>query len=92
MVSVIDKNRRPEQLVENIKTRQDLVEFLEVLIADYKANSEDWENVTLENYLEAMASWIGSMDAVYKNTSRTLPANPGWQEFANMLLAATMYG
>ncbi|MBQ2803327.1 MAG: hypothetical protein IJF07_05450 [Lachnospiraceae bacterium] len=43
---------------QNASTVKDLVEFLELLADDYKRNVDEWENVTIDTYLEAVAGFI----------------------------------
>ena len=61
--------------VELIKTKKDLVAFIHELREDLKNNLEDWENLSLDSYLEAMAAWIGAMDNAYYNRGENPPEN-----------------
>ncbi len=40
-----------------MKTREDVVTTIRMLLTDLKANPDAWENPTLERYLDAMAGW-----------------------------------
>lgn len=77
--------------IDTIATNKDLSAFVEALRADLLANPDDWENVTLERFLEAMAAWVYSIENVYKNTGRELPCQPSWKTMAEVLYAAKMY-
>ncbi|KOS66335.1 hypothetical protein AEA09_16415 [Lysinibacillus contaminans] len=55
--------------VENIKSREDLIKFINHLRKDLQSNSAEWENITLEDYLEAMEAWINDMDGYYLNNN-----------------------
>jgi len=46
-----------EQL-ENIKTQEGFTAFLIELQNDFKTNQKDWENWTIDSYLESIASCI----------------------------------
>jgi hypothetical protein len=43
-----------------MKTREDAVAAIRNLLVDLKENPDDWENPTLERYLDAMAAWVES--------------------------------
>src|SRR5215813_736040 len=51
----------------NIKTKQDLGQFVGALRADLATNPERWENPTLDRFREAMEAWIADMEGYYKN-------------------------
>ncbi len=42
------------ELANDVDSKEKLVEFLFYLQKDFKENREDWENITLEDYLESM--------------------------------------
>lgn len=44
--------------IEEISGREAFLAFLQELIADFRRNPEEWENKTVDLYLEAMLSWI----------------------------------
>lgn len=77
--------------VAGIKSKTDLVEFVEALAKDLRANPTAWENATLERYLAALASWLEDSDGYYRNQSRPIPVTPSWRDVAEMLIAAKMY-
>ncbi|MDR1714980.1 MAG: hypothetical protein LBS20_03975 [Prevotella sp.] len=77
--------------VAKVKDKQDFVDFIEILIKDLKENSNEWENKSLESFLEAMANWIEDMEGYYHNNNLPIPENINWNVFANVLIAAKMY-
>ena len=77
--------------INTIKTKEDLARFVEELKADLLSNADDWENLELDQFLEAMSAWISSMDVAYKNMGKTVPVQPDWCVFADILLAAKIY-
>ncbi|WP_394834945.1 hypothetical protein LVJ94_51445 [Pendulispora rubella] len=77
--------------VAEIETRADLVAFIEALRADLKTNSKHWENLTLESFLGALASWTEDMDGYYRNQGREVPQRPTWKTLGEMLAAARVY-
>lgn len=80
-----------ESKVKEIKTRQDLVEFISALRHDLETNPDNWENSTLPRFLEALAAWIDSMDQFYRNQGAEFSEQQPWDVFATMLLAARIY-
>lgn len=79
------------ELVIQIKTKNDFIEFARALAIDLAANRDTWENPTLESYLEAIARWVEDSDGFYRNQGRAVPIDPSWQNLAEILIAAKMY-
>ena len=78
-----------EQVVA-IQTKEDLVEFIIALSKDLGENAAEWENPTLERYLDAMASWVSAMDGYFRNNGQKTP-HPSWRLFGEILYAASLY-
>jgi hypothetical protein len=78
-------------MVESINSREELEQFARMLLADLRQNSEDWENPTLDRYMEALAEVISSAETVYENLGRKTPIEPSWRLFGELLLAARYY-
>jgi hypothetical protein len=74
--------------VDTIRTRADLVRFLNELHADYIKDPDSWENHTLERFLEALAAFTNDMDGFYLNRDESVPIVPEWKTFAQMLMGA----
>ncbi|MEH7452795.1 DUF7660 family protein [Gottfriedia acidiceleris] len=68
---------------ENVKTKNDFIMFVESLRSDLNTNEVEWENVTLEAYLEAMKAWMTDTDR--------LSDSPSWKDFAVILLSGRFY-
>jgi hypothetical protein len=77
--------------IENIATKEDFLRFMELLIDNFRNNPDDWENKSLENYLESIQSWVEDMDGYYKNNNIQTPESISWNFFANVLYAAKIY-
>lgn len=77
--------------VDSVSSKEQLADFIDALRTDLRTNEADWENPTLEQYLEAMAAWIRVMDRAYRNTSREFPESPSWNLIADILFAAKIY-
>ncbi|MEU9190950.1 hypothetical protein AB0D14_41945 [Streptomyces sp. NPDC048484] len=76
---------------DEILTRDELVSFVRDLHQDYLQRGHDWENHTLDCFLDALAAWIASSDAWYRNFGKEVPANGDWTFIARALSAATVY-
>jgi hypothetical protein len=67
------------------------VVFLEALAQDLKSRPAEWENNTLERYIEALARWVADSGGYYRGQGLDVPVSPTWKNVAEMLLAAKMY-
>jgi hypothetical protein len=76
---------------EKIQTHDDLALFIQHLIQDFRTCPEQWENNTLDAYLEAIAAWVKDMDGYYRNRGDTAPQHPTWRHVGEILLAARIY-
>ena len=79
------------ETVRQIETREDFVAMLAELLLDLRTKPEEWENSTLERYLEAIADWTGDSDGYYANRGIPVPEQPNWRTFGEVLLAAKYY-
>jgi hypothetical protein len=65
-------------------TRDDILRTLDELREDLKAHPEEWENQTLDDYLEGMRAWLEA-------SRRTQEDAPSWELIANLLHAGRAY-
>jgi hypothetical protein len=86
-----EQNIRLSARIPSIRSREDLASFVGALRKDLETNRDDWENPTLEDFLEAMEAWIGSMDRFYANKGQQVPQSPTWEMFAHILHASKIY-
>jgi hypothetical protein len=87
----MDQNMKLSQRIKGVESREELAAFVGSLRKDLDANREEWENPTLESFLEAMESWIEAMDGYYLNKGEASPESPTWQTFALILHASKIY-
>jgi hypothetical protein len=66
---------------EGINNKNDFVDFLKLLNNDLKENNEDWDNNSLELFLEGLYGYC------IDNKEQEMT----WKEFAKSLLAARVY-
>ncbi|QHH92641.1 hypothetical protein FPL18_01625 [Acinetobacter gyllenbergii] len=83
------------EIVEKINTKEDFLEFTQILIEALSLNK--WENNNLADYLEGINSWVDDMDGYFENMEdfdaiEKIKKNQlDWKILAKILLAATMY-
>ena len=58
-----------ETTVKTINTKEDFINFLEILLLDFKKNNNSWENKSIDTYLEGMQSWVEDMEGYYINNN-----------------------
>jgi hypothetical protein len=75
----------------SVRTREDLVAFVEALAADYGTNQSTWTNTDLASFLAAMLAWSEDMDGFYENAGEDLASLPPWRVLADILMAARVY-
>lgn len=78
-------------LIDNVDSKEKLLEFLFYLQKDFKENKDDWENIKIEDYLEGMEAWLNDYEGVYQNRGEQIPKNISWGFIAQVLLAAAHY-
>ncbi|MER5890511.1 hypothetical protein ABT160_42355 [Streptomyces sp. NPDC001941] len=76
---------------DDVRSRPDLAAFVRALHLDYRRNGQQWENQSLEHYLEALAAWIDDADGLYRNRNLNMPQDGDWTFLARALEAATLY-
>jgi hypothetical protein len=86
-----DSSEDIDEIVESIDSREGLERITRLLLGDLRRNSDEWENPTLDRYLEALAEVISSAETIYKNMERKTPVEPSWRLFGELLLAARYY-
>jgi len=75
----------------DVDSKDKLVEFIENLRDDFVKNSFEWENPSIERFLDAMAAWVNSIDSYRKNNGLAPLDEPAWETVATMLLAGKSY-
>ena len=72
---------RPPQ---SVTSKTEFIQFVAELRQDLAQNPTEWENPTLERFLEAMAAWL--------QDTRQRPAEDlSWHFLAQLLIAASSY-
>ena len=83
---------RIQVLNKPVMTRAEFSEFVRELRGDLIEKPDEWENITLENYLEAISAYTNDVQAVYKNLGVDVDADlPTWETFSKILKGASIY-
>jgi hypothetical protein len=72
-----------EEHLERIQNFDDFIVFLQMLREDFSVNQAEWENASLERFLEGLEAFASATES---STS-----GPSWKTFAKLLLGATIY-
>ncbi|MBO1333975.1 hypothetical protein J3486_22335 [Streptomyces sp. VRA16 Mangrove soil] len=76
---------------ERLADREALSGFLRLLRQDYEASGDQWENRTLDSFLEALEAWVADAPGWYANHGQELPREGDWAFMARALSAARFY-
>ncbi|EEL50767.1 MULTISPECIES: DUF7660 family protein [Bacillus cereus group] len=68
---------------DDVRTKEDLIAFIKSLKVDLDKNKDEWENLSLEMYLDAIEAWM--------TDTNTLSDKPNWNSFAQILLSGRFY-
>lgn len=61
-----------------VDSQKDFVKFIKLLLLDFKKNQDEWENRTVDSYLEGILAWIDDMDGYFENNNIKKPENISW--------------
>ena len=75
----------------SVKSREDLVRFLDSLLRDHTASGAAWENPDLPRYLDALKAWLEDSDGYYANLKEDPAAVSPWRRVADAFAAARIY-
>ena len=67
-----------------MKTRENVIQALDALHADLRANPDGWENPSLDRFLAAMSAWLDS--ARLREVTE-----PSWDLICDLLEAGKIY-
>jgi hypothetical protein len=77
---------------ESIRSRADFILFVQNLHNEYLKNGENWENNTLDTFLEKIGAYAEDIDGYYLNRKQNEnPEMATWKAFADILVGATIY-
>lgn len=74
--------------VDAVTSRDDFAAFVDALRNDLNMHPDDWENPTLDRFLEALCAWVRDSGGYYQGNNLPAREPPSWKNFAEMMLAA----
>jgi len=73
-------------------TRIEFINFLKDLRKDLNTNNSNWENKSLNDFLEAMERYTQDIQGYYDNMKMNIDADEAtWENFRNILKGAAIY-
>jgi hypothetical protein len=81
----------PDADLAATKSYADVARIVELMREDLIAHPNDWENATLEQFLEALAAVLDSIPHRTERFSQEVLAGPAWELIANVLIGASEY-
>jgi hypothetical protein len=77
---------------ETVTSREDFAAFVDQLRSDLAIRPDEWENPTLDAFLEALSAYTRAVPGYITNVRSELhPDQPSWQLFALILSGARVY-
>lgn len=77
--------------VSQVGSRIDLARVIQLMLSDLLAHPDEWENPTLDGFLEALEASLRGLPGLYANRGEQLPEDPTWKIFAEALVMASGY-
>jgi hypothetical protein len=74
-----------------IETKAQFLAFVDQLRADLKDSPEEFENLTLDDFLNALSAWVADSDGYYRNIAEGSPPPVVWRYIADVLSGAAVY-
>ena len=72
------------EVIEKIGNKEDFIHFLYLLSKDFEKSPKEWENQTIPEFLEQMASWVEDYSTCPEN-------NIDWERIDFRVLAQIIY-
>ncbi|HTL33029.1 MAG TPA: hypothetical protein VL326_07885 [Kofleriaceae bacterium] len=80
-----------EERAETVSSREQFVAFLQAFEQDFRAYGANWENATLDSFVEALAAWTSVSDRYYANRGEQIANMSPWRIIADGFMAARIY-
>ena len=77
--------------LSRVSSRLEAAEVVQRMLADLLGHPGEWENTTLERFLDALAASLESIPGVYAHRGEQFPDKPTWRIFAETLVMASGY-
>jgi hypothetical protein len=77
--------------LDQVASHTDAARIIEQMLDDLRAHPDEWENSTLERFLDALAASLEGLPPLYANRGEPFPAAPTWKLFTEALVMASGY-
>jgi hypothetical protein len=74
-----------------VATPADAAEIVQRMLDDLLAHPDEWENPTLERFLDALSASLRGLPQAYANWGEEFPAAPTWRMLVQALVTASGY-
>jgi hypothetical protein len=94
MTSAYDTGRFADvsdQDLAAVRTHTDVAQIVEQMLTDLRAHPDEWENPTLERFLDALAASLDALEPLHTNRGEAVPSQPTWKLLADVLVKASGY-
>lgn len=73
-------------------TKEEFIQFIDNLKMDFIENKEQWENKTIEDYLEAISRYTEDIQGYYLTTNQNIDLEKvNWKVFSDILKGSSIY-
>lgn len=80
-----------DQDLAAVSTHTDVARIVERMLTDLRAHPHEWENPTLERFLDALAASLDALQPLHLNRGEAVPSQPTWKLLADVLVNASGY-
>lgn len=77
-----------QDVLNSVHDRQTFLDFVRRLRSDWLDHSSEWENITIDSFLESAIAW--AEDSAFGRTQGLTDSEP-WRQFAVFLMAGKRY-
>lgn len=77
--------------LDQVDSHLDVAGIVQQMVTDLRQHPDEWENGTLERFLDALAALLEALPSLYANRGEQAPAQPTWQMVAETLVKASGY-
>lgn len=77
--------------LDQVASHADVTRVVEEMLSDLRQHPDQWENLTLERFLDALSASLSALPSLYANEGKELPEQPSWRILAEVLVMASGY-
>jgi len=77
--------------LSEVTSLTDVAEVVHQMLADLREHPTEWENHTLDRFLDALAAALEGLPSRYANRGQQLPNTTTWKILAEALVTASGY-